>query len=524
MRGFVVVATALGALVLATSPAAASERRSYAGWSLVAVDVPSDAALDELLGLGVDPWLDHPRPGVVPVLASPSQRAVLAADGWTTHMLVDDVQSRLDAEHTRLQLRVPPQPGVDYFADFRELDEVHAQLDTMAASHPELASVVELGESIEGRPIRALVIAAGGADDRPTIFVTAGQHAREWISVTSSMYVADRFLANAEEAMYAEALAAVQLVIVPVVNPDGYEFTWTGDRLWRKNRRGGVGVDTNRNFGWGWGGEGASDVPEEENYRGTAAFSEPETQAVRDYVLAHPELVASLDLHSFGQLVLYPWGDVYELSPDDAELSATATAIATAMSAEGATYTPLQSVNLYPAAGNIIDWAYGDAGLHALTCELRPSDVDEFQDGFLLGPDQIAPVGEEALAGVWQLIAWATGDLPDPPDEGSSSGEGSSSSGSSSSDDGGSTSSVDSGTGSSSSSGTTVATTLATSDGTGDASSSGAAGEGEGGGCGCTQARDRSGAVTGLFGVLVLGGRRARARARVRARSSALRC
>jgi len=496
--------------VLAAAPAEASERRSYAGWSLVAVDVPSDAALAELLGLGVDPWLEHPRAGVVPVLASPSQQAVMAAEGWAVRSLVDDVQPRLDAERDRLQLRVPPQPGVDYFADFRELDEVHAQLDAMAASYPELASVVELGESLEGRSIRALVIAAGGVDERPTIFVTAGQHAREWISVTSSMYVADQFLANAEETTYSEALAAVQLVIVPVVNPDGYEFTWVGDRLWRKNRRDGVGVDTNRNFGWGWGGEGASDVPEEQNYRGSAAFSEPETQVVRDYVLAHPELVAHVDLHSFGQLVLYPWGDVYELAPDDAELSATAVAMATAMSTGGATYTPLQGVDLYPAAGNIIDWTYGDAGLHALTFELRPSDVDEFEDGFLLAPDQIVPVGEEALAGIWQLIAFVTGDLPPPPDEGSSSGDGSSSSSGSSSDDGGSSTTAATTSTSTSSSSTTAATTLDTGvDGTGDGSTSGVPADGDGGGCGCTQARDRSGAITGLA-LLVLSLRRRR--------------
>jgi predicted deacylase len=384
VRKIVVLGTLVGlATVGRPSPAraagpAATER--YAGWSLIEVDVPSDDALAELLALGVDPWTDHPRPGLLRVLASPAQQASISATPWSTRTLVADVQLPVDDERTRLSVRPPAQGGASFFADYRDLAEIDAQLDASAVDNPELASIVELGDSLEGRAIRGLRITADGDDERPTLLITGGQHAREWIAVSSAMYLADQLISRAGEPMYAAALSQLQIVIVPVVNPDGYAFTWTDQRYWRKNRRDGVGVDVNRNFGHGWGGEGASATPEDENYAGAAAFSEPESRAVRDYVLAHPELVGHLDLHSFGELILYPWGDVYEAAPDDLQLAATANAAAAAMSMNGREYTALQGVNLYPASGNVVDWTYGEADLHAFTFELRPAFEDEAGD------------------------------------------------------------------------------------------------------------------------------------------------
>jgi zinc carboxypeptidase len=481
---------------------AATER--YAGWSLIEVDVPSDDALAQLLALGVDPWTDHPRPGLLRVLASPAQQASIAATRWSTRTLVADAQLPVDDERERLSLRPPPQGGASFFADFRDLAEIDAQLDASAADNPELATVVELGDSLEGRAIRGLRITADGDDDRPTLLITGGQHAREWIAVSSAMYIADQLITRAGEPMYADALSQLQIVIVPVVNPDGYAFTWTDQRYWRKNRRDGVGVDVNRNFGHGWGGEGASAVPEDENYAGTAAFSEPESQAVRDYVLAHPELVGHLDLHSFGELVLYPWGDVYEVAPDDLQLAATANAAASAMSTNGREYTALQGVNLYPASGNVIDWTYGEADLHALTFELRPGFEDEDGD-FVIGSEHIVPCGDEALAGLWVLIDWADADEPEP-----TTGDGSSSSsGGSSSEAGDGSSSSTAADGSSSSAGPS---TTAAGSSSGDADSSGTASPADAGGdgCGCAQHRERRGGVIALVAITLLARRRRR--------------
>jgi hypothetical protein len=234
----------------------------YADHLLVEVDVPDRASLDRLLATGVDVWLEHPRPGVVPVLVAPEHRAALVAGGWTLRVSSVDVQAQVDAETARLAAQTPVVPGGGgFFADFRDRATIDAELDALVVASPELLTSVDIGESLEGRTIRAIRITAAGEDDRPAVLITAGQHAREWIAVSSGMYVIDQLVQRADEPEIAAILADVQVFVIPVVNPDGYEYSWTDERYWRKNRRGGVGVDTNRNFGYGWGGEGSSDAP-----------------------------------------------------------------------------------------------------------------------------------------------------------------------------------------------------------------------------------------------------------------------
>lgn len=255
-------------------------------------------------------------------------------------------------------------------------------------------------------------------------------------------------------------------------------------------------------------------MPMDENYAGTAAFSEPETVAVRDFVLAHPEAVAHLDVHSFGQLILYPWGDVFEPAPDDAALSQTAAAIEAAMEATGfQDYLPIQGVDLYPASGNAIDWTY-EEGLHSLTLELRPQDPEI---GFVLPPDQIVPVGEEVLAAAWVLFDRAMGDVPDPTGDETGSDTTTTSTGAdtTSTDDGGDPTTA-SATATDASASATAATTTADTQGTSGSSEGGtsdAGATGEASGCGCVT---HSGAATSwgavAWFVLALGRRRGRRR------------
>lgn len=486
---------------------------AYRDHELVQVFVADDDALARLLATGVDPWTDHPRPGWLTVRVTPSRRAAVWADQWPLKVLDHDLGQRVDDESARLAARPDVAEGGDFFADFRTLDEIDAWVDALAAAHPELVSIEQVATSIEGRSVRALRITAAGSDDRPSVLVTAGQHAREWISVSSALWLADTFVSHADDPAYAAALDAGQLVIVPVVNPDGYLYTWTDERFWRKNRRDGVGVDTNRNWAHGWGGEGASGNPSDENYRGAAAFSEPETQGLSNWIGEHPELVSHVDLHSFGQLVLYPWGDVADAAPDDDELSSTADAIVTAMSG-AVQYIALQGVQLYPAAGNAIDWTYGDAGLEAYTFELRP-DFNNDAEGFAPAPDQIAPVGDEVLAGIWVVLDAALEQgAADTTGGGADSGGGSSSTG------GPQPGSSSGATGDGSTSTTTTdapgdGTTVAA-DGTGAASESTGAPtqDGDASGCSCrTRAGidPRGGWSWCLLVAAVIGRRRARA-------------
>jgi MYXO-CTERM domain-containing protein len=222
------------------------------------------------------------------------------------------------------------------------------------------------------------------------------------------MCIAERLLDDAE------LLQAIDVHVIPVLNPDGYVYSWQGDRYWRKNTRGGYGVDLNRNWGYAWGGAGASPNPSDENYHGDGPFSEPETQIVRDWMVAHPDLVAHIDFHSYAELVIYPWGYGYEAAPDEPQLSSLAGAIANAASAtHGHGFQPIQGADFYPAAGAVDDWAYGEEGLMSFTIELRGND-------FVIAPSNIVPSCEESLAGTMELAAWTAehSDVVDPPDGG----------------------------------------------------------------------------------------------------------
>ncbi len=463
-------------LCLATSTAAASPRDR-----LVEVDVRDGDALARLMTLGLDVWSEHPRTGAVPVFTSHDERARLTVAGLPWRTLPVDVLARARAERERLAAVIPVAHGGGFFDDYRPLADIEAQLDTWAAADPTRVSVFEIGQSLEGASIRAIRISADDTP-RPGVLVTAGQHAREWLSISSAMWLADAFITHADESPYVELLEQVELVIVPAANPDGYAYTWTDDRYWRKNRRDGIGVDTNRNFGVAWGMPGAGAMPTNPDYRGTAPFSEPETAAMRDWITAHPDPRVYVDLHTFDQLVLYPWGHQSAYPPDADRYEAESKQIVEAMTAvDDAHYVGFQAFQFYVTSGNSIDWAYGEAGVIAYNIELRPGQEATQPTGFSPGPDQIPVTGEEVVAAIL-VLAQAVADEVDDPTGTSSGGE--STSGMADTTVGEATTSGSTSTG--------VATTEdsgAQSSSSGE-SSGGAAQEG-GAGCGCTSTDSR---------------------------------
>src|SRR5205085_9403103 len=138
----------------------------------------------------------------------------------------------------------------------------------------------------------------GSTTNRPAGLWWGGQHAREWATVPLPEYCAEQLLTKYATDPHIQGLVnSVEFIFVPIMNPDGYDYTWTTTRLWRKNRHSGiagcgttVGVDLNRNWGYQWGGEGASTACNNETYRGPSAFSEPETQVMRNFVQANPRI------------------------------------------------------------------------------------------------------------------------------------------------------------------------------------------------------------------------------------------
>jgi hypothetical protein len=324
-------------------------------------------------------------------------------------VVIADVQSLVDSERES-NARAAQAANGDWFQSYKQLREINDRLDFLAQSYPNLAQVTTIGQSLEGRDIRMIRItgpdAKGNPRDGRAAFVIEGtQHAREWISPMTVMFAAERFLAQYDaDPRVGAVLDAVDFYLVPATNPDGYEFTWTGDRFWRKNRRVNVardcsGVDLNRNWNVGWGGNGSSNDPCSEVYHGSEAWSEPEVAAVRDLIQSlSARLGAYLDFHSFGNLVLSPWMYTLAPPPDAKRLNGYGQLISDAIfSVHAVRYQSGQGSHiLYIAAGTAHDWAYGELGAPAWGIELRGN-------GFVLEPEQIIPTGEESLEAILQL-------------------------------------------------------------------------------------------------------------------------
>lgn len=384
-------------------------RTRYDGDDLVAAFVDSQAELDALEALAVTIWSENTGIGRNVVQLNDGVRFQLAALGIEHNLLHDDVQLLIDAEWAALQ-NAAQQRGGSWHDTYHQYNDIVTHYNDLAAAYPALTTRQSAGTSLQGRDIPAIRITApGDASNRPVVFINGGQHAREWISPAVVTYITERLLEDyGSNPRVTELLDSAEVVIVPVANPDGYVYTWTGQRLWRKNRRGSYGVDLNRNWAKGWGGPGSSGNTGSETYRGTAAFSEPETASIRDYILADgSRVIASIDYHSYSQLILWPWGYEYidPPEPDRSRFESIGQGIrAEILGAGGVPYTPEAAYELYLASGTAQDWCYDATGSLAYTIELR--DTGNF--GFELPPAQILPTGTENWAGFLYFAEQAT--------------------------------------------------------------------------------------------------------------------
>ena len=259
-----------------------------------------------------------------------------------------------------------------YFDHFHSYVQIDSIMHAVAAQFPRIARVYDIGDSWEktaglaDRDIWALKISDNVDKEEirePEVLYMAMHHAREIITPEILLYWMHYLTDNyGKDSTVTRIVNTRQIWIVPLVNPDGFEYVRNVDMWWRKNRRlnadGSYGVDLNRNysFKWGYDDVGSSGRPSSNVYRGTAPFSEPETQAVRDLVEAH-HFVISLSYHSYGRMFLYPWGYIAEDTPDDPIFKA----IADSVTARNG-YTPgnVKSGTIYIVNGECDDWMYGE--------------------------------------------------------------------------------------------------------------------------------------------------------------------
>ena len=298
-------------------------------------------------------------------------------------------------------------------------EEVESALNLLATASPGLASVSALSErSWEGRTSQVLRLRAGSLSQRVGVLVSGSMHAREWggsdICVAFATNLLKSYAAHAPlkygnktftAAQVTAILEKLDLFVFPDVNPDGKAFSQSTDPAggqsqdfwWRKNRNpnpglpgGAKGVDVNRNFGFLWpSGIGTSSDPKSFTFKGQGPFSEPESRNVRSLLDTHPHIGYYVDIHSHGELILYPWGDDQEqtddptrnflnpafdgvrgvvgdsaykefiLNTDLARIRGLARGMNAALGAvRGRNYTVQQSVGLYPTSATSDDYAF----------------------------------------------------------------------------------------------------------------------------------------------------------------------
>ncbi|MDQ3101390.1 MAG: immune inhibitor A, partial [Bacteroidota bacterium] len=295
-------------------------------------------AMEALATLGIAVDHGEVKPGTwIRTDLSNTEIAIVQGNGFQLQVLINDVaewyRSAANQEpamdhrsdrNTCAEPAVYPLPSnfsLGSMGGFYTWQEMMDILDAMHAAYPDLISTKQpIGTSHEERPIHFVRIsnAPETDQDKPEVLYDALHHAREPASlhqlITYMWYLLERYGSDPEVTYLVDNL---ELYFVPCINPDGYMFNESnspnGGGMWRKNMRnnggGSWGVDLNRNYGeaWGFDDNGSSPDTDSEVYRGPSAFSEPETQAMRDFCTAH-EFRLALNYHTFGNLLIYPWG------------------------------------------------------------------------------------------------------------------------------------------------------------------------------------------------------------------------
>ncbi|XP_014783158.1 carboxypeptidase A2 isoform X2 [Octopus bimaculoides] len=209
--------------------------------------------------------------------------------------------------------------GID-IDHYLALQEYSGFMKEINSSYPN-AEVMIYGKSYEGRDLMAVKFYRNSCN--PTIFVEAGIHAREWIASAVTFKIINTIARNSsQDEEMSKLLDLYNWVFVPLVNPDGYDFSRHENRYWRKNKRvvtkNCTGVDLNRNFDINWGTVDASDDPCSDIYCGKAPFSEPETQSLKTFIQASWPLIGYISLHAYAQLIICPYSYT-KATPEDFE-------------------------------------------------------------------------------------------------------------------------------------------------------------------------------------------------------------
>lgn len=322
-----------------------------------------------------------------------------------------------------------------FFADYQPLSVIDPWMSLLASLFTTHVRKISIGISYQGRSIPALRVGVHPTNKkdesvpkRPTVLVTGGLHAREWISISTVNYLAYNFITGyGKIPRVTSLLQEFDFVFIPTLNPDGYVYSWETDRLWRKNRQQTAlrfcqGIDLDRSFGFGWdGATTTADNPCSESFAGETPFEAIEAKRLADWARNETEhnnvdFVGFIDLHSYSQEILYPYsyscdatppglenleelaiglekairishGHTYEVLP-----ACQGNVAATSSSSRSKTAPPRLRPRMESSGGSALDFFYHEMHVrYAYQIKLR----DRGTYGFLLPKENIVPTGKE---------------------------------------------------------------------------------------------------------------------------------
>ena len=285
---------------------------------------------------------------------------------------------------------------------FHTYAEMRADISAVATAHPAITSLFSIGKSYQGRDIWAMKVSDNvGVDEaEPEVLFDGLHHAREHMSLEMTLAIMHWLVDGyTTDATITRLVNTREIWIVFNVNPDGgeYDIAFGKYHYWRKNRQPNagsryIGTDLNRNYDYRWGCcGGASANPASNLYRGAAAFSAPETRAIRNFVNSRvinyeQQIRTAITFHTSGRLILWAYGYTKTDIPSDMTVADHAVLVAMArhMAATNG-YKPEQASDLYIDSGTERDWLFGRHRIFAYTFELTPGG--EYPDDSQIGPE-----------------------------------------------------------------------------------------------------------------------------------------
>ncbi|XP_070380214.1 zinc carboxypeptidase-like isoform X2 [Dermacentor albipictus] len=391
-------------------------------YKLVSVTAPNEESRSVLSSLAdslqLDVWRDATGFGTPALVLLKPQAAAeffetASKKGLAVSTNSQDLQELLDNERKEVHFATYSKTS-DRFERYLTYDEFKDALQQYAKEYDHV-TYTSIGRSYEGRDIIGVHIKA--KENLPIVFLECGIHAREWIVHATCLYIIDQLATHyGKKGDISRLLSTYEWRIYPIVNPDGYEYSHTTDRLWRKNRSHSrfsecIGADVNRNFDIGQYCTGRSSTdPCEPSYCGDEPFSEPESRAVRDALGAtRGRTEFYFTLHNFGLLWMFAYAHRTQKVPEHDELmniSARASEAMKKIRGNEFDYGPI-STTLYRSSGHSVDWAYENGGVKkAFIVELEPSwRTTNPNKGFVLPVREILSTVKEAWVGIKAAVA-----------------------------------------------------------------------------------------------------------------------